>query len=78
MFDFTYIFFLNFQVDDRKFIVEIIDSVEDYLQLMKDIFDFDKLKTLIKGVESKPFNILIDSMNGGKFGSLGPCKKSTS
>jgi len=39
----------------------------DYLQLMKSIFDFDVIRKLIQGSNNKaPFNILIDSMNGGK------------
>lgn len=47
--------------------VEVIDSVTDYLQLMKSIFDFNVIRKLIKGSENRaPFNILIDSMNGGK------------
>jgi len=34
---------------------------------MKSIFDFDVIRKLIKGSNNKaPFNILIDSMNGGK------------
>lgn len=33
---------------------------------MKTIFDFDVIRKLIAGSESKaPFNIIIDSMNGG-------------
>lgn len=53
-------------VDGSPFIVEIIDPVEDYLELMKKIFDFEKLRSLLHGTEQKkPFSILIDSMNGG-------------
>lgn len=34
---------------------------------MKSIFDFDVIRKLIQGSDTKaPFNILIDSMNGGK------------
>lgn len=47
--------------------MEVIDSVNDYAAYMKEIFDFPKIKTLIQGSgERKPFNILIDAMNGGK------------
>lgn len=60
-------FYVFFQVDGKEFEVEVIDSVVDYLQLMKSIFDFDVIRNLIKGSNTKaPFNILIDSMNGGK------------
>lgn len=56
-----------FQVDDRDFVVDIIDSVEDYLQLMKEIFDFNKLKKLIQGSDGRPpFKLLINSMHGGE------------
>ncbi|VVC32519.1 Hypothetical protein CINCED_3A020357 [Cinara cedri] len=54
-----------FKIDGKEFVVEVIDSVVDYLQLMKSIFDFDAIRKLIKGSENRaPFNILIDSMNG--------------
>ncbi|KAK9875999.1 hypothetical protein WA026_011116 [Henosepilachna vigintioctopunctata] len=54
----------KFEVDGRSFEVEVIDSTENYVNLMKEIFDFTKLKGLIRGTENrKPFNIMIDSMN---------------
>lgn len=47
--------------------MEIIDSTTNYVSLMKEIFDFPKLRTLIRGTETRPaFNVLIDSMNGGE------------
>lgn len=56
------------QVDGNEFNVEVVDSVADYVGLMKEIFDFDSLRELLKGSEGrKPFKILIDSMNGGKL-----------
>nr|CAD7607093.1 unnamed protein product [Timema genevievae] len=52
-------------VDGNPFTVEVIDSVEDYLQLMKEIFDFPSIKNLLKGGGAKkPFKILINSLNG--------------
>nr|CAD7399840.1 unnamed protein product [Timema poppensis] len=54
-----------FKVDGNPFTVEVIDSVEDYLQLMKEIFDFPTIKNLLKGGGAKkPFKILINSLNG--------------
>lgn len=45
-----------------------MDSTEDYVNLMKNIFDFKKLKQLINGSANRePFNVLIDSMNGGEY-----------
>ncbi|XP_050664681.1 phosphoglucomutase isoform X1 [Leptidea sinapis] len=55
----------KFKVEDRDFEVEVIDSVKDYVDYMKEIFDFPKIKTLLQGSEQrKPFRVLIDSMNG--------------
>ncbi|XP_047992309.1 phosphoglucomutase [Leguminivora glycinivorella] len=55
----------NFTVDSRPFVVEVIDSVQDYVSYMKEIFDFPKIKVFIQGSEKrKPFNVLIDSMSG--------------
>ncbi|KAL0821471.1 hypothetical protein ABMA28_004941 [Loxostege sticticalis] len=55
----------NFTVEGKPFVVEVIDSVRDYVDYMKEIFDFPLIKRLIQGSEHrKPFNVLIDSMNG--------------
>lgn len=55
----------NMEVDGSPFTVEVIDSVQDYLDLMKEIFDFPKIKEyLATGCDGKPFPILINSLNG--------------
>ncbi|XP_045500341.1 phosphoglucomutase [Colias croceus] len=54
----------KFKVGDKDFVVEVIDSVKDYVDYMKEIFDFPKIKSLLQGAGKKPFNVLIDSMNG--------------
>ena len=46
------------------FSVEIIDSVQDYLELMKNVFDFNKLKELLSGDNS--LKVLLNAMHGGK------------
>lgn len=46
------------------FLVEIIDSVEVYLQLLRSIFDFNAIKSLLTGPDQ--LKIHIDAMNGGK------------
>ena len=51
----------TFKVCDKEFTVEVIDSVEDYSTLMKDIFDFNAIKAYLN---SGSLNILIDAMNG--------------
>ncbi|KAL1457144.1 hypothetical protein WDU94_001805 [Cyamophila willieti] len=54
-----------YEVDGKQFQVDVIDSVEVYLNLMKEIFDFSKLKALIKGSSGRPaFKVLLDSMHG--------------
>ena len=51
-------------VDDGKtFSVEVIDSVQDYLELMKEVFDFLKLKQLLAAKSST--KILLNAMHGG-------------
>jgi phosphoglucomutase len=55
----------TFQVDGKPFVVEIIDSVANYLALMKEIFDFDKLSSFVSGKSSgKPLKMRIDALNG--------------
>lgn len=54
------------QVAGKPFTVEIIDSVSNYLALMKEIFDFDALRQFVTGKSGKPIKMRIDSMNGGK------------
>ncbi|XP_072047752.1 phosphoglucomutase-1-like [Amphiura filiformis] len=50
----------DFTVDGNAFTVEIVDSVEDYLGLMKEIFDFDSLKKLFSG----SLKVVINAMHG--------------
>ncbi|XP_012345197.1 phosphoglucomutase isoform X2 [Apis florea] len=53
------------QVDGNSFIVDIIDSVNDYIEHMKNIFDFSSIKTLLQGSNDRPpFKVLINAMNG--------------
>jgi phosphoglucomutase len=51
----------KFQVNGKEFVVEVVDSVADYVSLMKEIFDFDKLKKFVTG---KPLKMRIDGLNG--------------
>jgi phosphoglucomutase len=47
------------------FTVEIVDSVEDYVQLLRTIFDFESLRSLLTGTNGyRKFNVVFDSMNG--------------
>lgn len=50
----------DYTVDGSSFQVEVIDSVSDYLGLMKEIFDFESIKKHIQG----GFKILINCMHG--------------
>lgn len=49
--------------DGRDFTVQVIDSVEDYLELMKSIFDFDALREFIKS----GFKITVNALHGGTY-----------
>ncbi|KAF3851206.1 hypothetical protein F7725_012978 [Dissostichus mawsoni] len=46
----------------KPFRVEIVDSVEVYLQLLRNIFDFSAIKSLLTGPDQ--LKIHIDAMNG--------------
>ena len=50
-------------VDGKIFTVEIVDSVQDYLELMKEVFDFSKLRELLSGDNS--LKVLLNAMHGG-------------
>jgi len=56
----------SFQIEQHgQFTVEVVDSVKDYVDLMKEIFDFDALKSLFSGqATGQPFRILLDAMHG--------------
>lgn len=49
----------QFNVDGRSFSVEVIDSVDDYVELMKEIFDFPAIRSFLKD-----FKIIANGMNG--------------
>ncbi|XP_041475775.1 phosphoglucomutase-1-like [Lytechinus variegatus] len=59
----------EFQVDGKPFTVEVIDSVEDYLALMKEIFDFGAIKKLL----DSGLKVVINAMHG----VMGPYVKRT-
>ena len=52
----------TFDVNGNPFVVDVIDCVADYLELMKSIFDFGKLKNFVSG--AKPLKMRIDGLNG--------------
>ncbi len=55
----------TYDIEGRStpFEIEIIDSVDDYVQLMKSIFDFDKIRNLLNGDKGK-FPIMINALSG--------------
>ena len=62
----------KWEVEGRTFTVTIKDSVEDYTQLMKEIFDFDLLKKLINGTDDQPpFKFVASAMYGGEVYTVG-------
>jgi len=52
----------EFDVADRKFLVEVVDSCKDYVELMKEIFDFGQIRELVAG--GKNMKVLINSLHG--------------
>ncbi len=55
----------TYEIEGRStpFEIEIIDSVDDYVQLMKSIFNFDKIQNLLNGDKGK-FPIMINALSG--------------
>ena len=47
--------------DGASFVIEVIDSADDYVTLLQSMFDFAKLKALFARPD---FNFLFDAMNG--------------
>lgn len=45
------------------FLVEIVDSVKAYAEMLRSIFDFAALKELLSGANH--INVRLDAMHGG-------------
>merc|ERR1712025_1142416 len=54
--DFDTVGVYEYLVEGNTFTVEVIDPTVDYVQLMKEIFDFDQIKKMIK---EKNFKLLL-------------------
>lgn len=55
----------EFQVDGKPFTVEVVDSVNEYVEYMKEIFDFAAIRKFIHPSDGKaPFKVLMDAMHG--------------
>lgn len=55
----------TYLVDGSPFTVDVIDSTDDYVTYMKEIFDFQAIKTLLNGSIGHPgLNVLMNAMNG--------------
>ena len=54
----------KFVVNKKEFHVQVVDSVDEYLHMMKDIFDFTTLRNYVKEQELK---ICVNGMSGGKL-----------
>lgn len=55
----------TYKLNDKEYVVEVIDSVANYVNHMKEIFDFSKLKNYVSGMTTgKPLKMRIDSLNG--------------
>lgn len=50
--------------------VEVIDPTADYVDLMKEIFDFPLIKSFIEKAKAQNFSVLFDALNGitGPYG----------
>ena len=59
--DFNTLGIYEYVVEGRAFTVEVVDPTQDYVQLMKEIFDFAQIKEMIR---AKNFKLLINSLHG--------------
>ena len=59
--DFNTVGVYEFLVEGKPFIVEVVDPTKDYVELMKEIFNFNQIKTFLK---EKNFKLLINSLHG--------------
>ena len=51
------------KVYDNGFTIHVIDSTDDYVALMKEIFSFDLLSSFLSRFAN--YKILFNGMNGG-------------
>lgn len=58
----------EFCVDDHPFKIEIISSTEDYIRVLKGVFDFERIAALFKRAD---FHFYFDAINGGILLSIG-------
>jgi len=55
----------NYDVEGNQFSLEIIDSVEDYMEFMKEIFDFPAIRSFITGADGKPpLKVIMNALHG--------------
>ena len=58
----------EFTVNGKIFTVEVIDSVKDYADYMREIFDFNGIKKLVAGSDGKAgLKVLANCMHGGQY-----------
>ncbi|KAL7064997.1 hypothetical protein AAHC03_04922 [Spirometra sp. Aus1] len=57
---------VEFQIEDnRTFKVSIVSSVDDYVEMVDGIFDFQLIKNFLSGANGKPpFKIVVDALHG--------------
>jgi len=50
-----------------EFDVQIVDTTQDYAELMREIFDFAAIRSLLTGASGQPkLNILVNALHGGQ------------
>jgi len=50
-----------------EFDVQIVDTAQDYAELMREIFDFAAIRGLLTGADGRPkLNVLVNALHGGE------------
>ncbi|KAK4534549.1 hypothetical protein CDCA_CDCA02G0574 [Cyanidium caldarium] len=57
----SYTFVDRTAATERRFVIEVIDSADDYVALFRSIFDFERLRALLRRPD---FSMLFDSLHG--------------
>lgn len=54
-------------MDGKPFTVQVVDSVQDYADYMREIFDFEAIRNLLTGSGGMPkLEVLINALHGGR------------
>ena len=58
----------EFDIEGNPFTLQILDPVQDYLEYMKEIFDFPSIRDFLSGAGGKPpLKVIMNALHGGRL-----------